>query len=157
MTQDLEVLSKYLSEEEMKERAFLVWDRIVAKAVSELHPNDHMRDYERIIGNAAHRFMVEKIGEIIPDFKDRLINNVKITLEKEDSSYYIFKRPDAWDRAESPGWRILQDSVQANKEVIQNKVTDVINEIDFKSMQDEIVGFMYEVIDRKLSQPLAKS
>ena len=156
MTEDLEVLSKYLSEEEMKEKALQVWDRIVTKAVSELRPNDYMNDYERILGNAAHKFMTEKVGEIIPDFKDRLINNIKLTLEKEDSSYYIFKRPDAWDRVESPGWRILLDAVNSNKEVIQNKVKDVINEIDFKSMEDEIVEFMYEVIDKKLSQPLIK-
>lgn len=157
MTQDLKVLSKYLSEEEMKERALEVWDRIVTKAISEIRPEDHMKDYERILGNAAHRFMVEKVGEIIPDFKERLINNVKTTLEKENSSYYIFKRPDVWDRAESPGWRILLDAVSANKQVIQTKVAKVIDEIDFKSMEDQLVEFMYEVIDKKLSQPIVKS
>ena len=125
-------IDNYLTEEEKKEIAIDVFRERISKDLFKGHMSNLERDSEiqRIIGNISHDIVIEEMNRRISNYEEMIKTKVKEILNKNDLSYYIFKRKDAWEREESLGTTYIQEEIRANKDIIKNKVRETIANYD---------------------------
>ena len=111
-------LEDYLSEEEIKDT---LRQALRDKCESYIDGN-----FERVVSNAAYHVVWESVDEVIDGtFRQQLEENVQ-NIMKNFSEFNLFKKPDAWDREPNSAYKLLMDSVNNNKHLIDERVQEVV-------------------------------
>lgn len=124
-------------------------------------------DTEILYGSSVHEFRpikspeqvaVEEREKVIQKLVDEafnedlntiLVNKVKDIID-DLSSYSVFKRKDAWEKDESKGQKYLDNAVEDNKQLIEQKVQDIITEMDVTNFHYRLEELMYAVVENRL-------
>lgn len=117
-------IDKYISEEEKRWIAIEEWRKMVREACK--------GNAERIMGNIAHDVVGKMVDEALGENANRIIADKAIAVIDELSVYSVFRRADAWDRAESPAYKALMDAVVANADIVNDRVRAAIRNISKK-------------------------
>lgn len=126
-------IENYLSEEEIKE----ICKDEMRCIISEQFRKE--ADVDRVISNLSYEFLFRQISESIGEDAVALIKSKVKKLLQDDGiiKYELFRKEDAWGRSESVGYKILQQSIKDNADLINEKVKEAIGAYDFGS-KDEI-------------------
>jgi aspartate ammonia-lyase len=130
----------YLSEQERKE--------IVASVFREKVKGEF--DKERIFGNAAYAIVTKIVDEHYNGEMSQIIQEKAISIIKSLSEYTVFKRPDHWDKEASMAWKHLQSVMGESKPLIQEKVSQIIAELDQDDLRETLKEYAVELLDTKL-------
>jgi hypothetical protein len=135
-------ISEYLSQSEMKLIAETEWRRMCgAKFLS---------DSERIFSNAAYASVQKMVDEQMGGKLEEIIRDKVIVILNKMSDFNVFKKADAWDRDESKGWTYLQQAVEDNKHLINDRVRRIISSVDEGYIRGKLEDLMYQVIEDRL-------
>ena len=99
-------------------------------------------DKERIISNAAYQTVSKMCDELIPDFKELLVQNVKKVITQGLVTALYLKKPDCWGSKGNRAWHMLDEITTSKRERIENKVNKIIDEM---SVQDCSIDIEWEV------------
>lgn len=111
-------LEDYLTEEEIKDT--------LRQALRDKCENYVAHNFERMVSNAAYHVVWESVDEVIDGtFKQQLEDNVQKVM-KNFNEFNLFRKPDAWDREPNSAYKLLMESVQNNKHLIDERVQGVI-------------------------------
>jgi hypothetical protein len=115
--QDLEVLERYLSEEELKEVAKDVARELFRSSLGEKNP--HRRtNLDYYIGQGA----LQAVEEYMVDFdKEELASNLKARTKTIIKGMSVYNLPDNYIQ-------IAKDEIEASKEMIKDKINKCIND-----------------------------
>lgn len=142
-------INDYLSEEEIKEEC----KRAIRDLIYNTYNNESRID--TLISNLSYEFLFKQISECINKDAETLIRNKVIELLENDYSikYELFRKPNAWDREASVGYKILQQAIKDSENLIREKVTTAINNYDFgnrEEIYDTIMDCVRSIIDDRL-------
>lgn len=115
---------KYLTQEEMRDIAIQEWREMCREACK--------GNAERIMSNIAHDVVASMVDDSLGDGSRELIRAKAIEAIYKLSEFTVFRRADAWDRGESPAYKVLMESVSSQKNLIDKKVEHAINTISKK-------------------------
>lgn len=136
-------IKDYLSEEEMKEIAREEFKNFLKNTFED----------ERKLANLAY-LMVSKYSNDLFDEKTTNILKEKILKIVNELSPYIVFYKDDFHKIESKAHKLVQDIVLEKKPLINKRIEDIINNIDFKefngNFKEEIQEGVYETIVNKL-------
>ena len=121
-------LDDYISEEEKKEIVIETFRENIEGAFGGGEFDQSSKERERIINNSVAKWIEQHIESILTeDDINVLTENVKKTIhEKNDYSFYVFAKPDIWDRTEYSAYKIIAQAVKENENYIKEKVTESI-------------------------------
>ena len=86
-------------------------------------------EIQRLLDNSCYHIMVEELGKLVPNFKDIMMAKLKELFEKKDWSFEVFYKGD-YSRKESEAMKVINQAVVDNKQRIQERVLDAINDYD---------------------------
>ena len=121
-------ITDYLSEEEMKEIA-------IEEFRARLRGNSQ-QDIERIASNAAYKVIWKAIDEIYDGEVDKVLKDKVIEILSDLSTFNVFAKPNAWDRAENAPYTTLCDVVKEHRGELDEKVKQSISQLTKKDMKD---------------------
>lgn len=125
-------INKYLSEEDKKSLATDVFKDYIKESLfggkSEVVTDSEI---QRIIGNISHDIVMREVQKHIPDFEHLIKSKVSKVITKDDLSYQVFKKKSAWESEESKAITYLNEVVEEQKGVFQDRVRNTIREYDF--------------------------
>lgn len=126
-------IDKYLSESDRARIAEEVYrDALYAKIRD---------DKERIISNAAYQAVSKMCEELIPDFNELLVQNIKKVITQL-SARTVFEAPNGWGSKGNGAWHMLGQITTEKRERIENRVNKIIDEL---SVQDCSIDIEWEV------------
>ena len=132
MTIEIDI-DKYLTESDKAHIAEEMYREALAAKIRD--------DKERIISNAAYQTVSKMCDELIPDFKELLVQNVKKVITQL-SDRTVFEKPDCWGSKGNRAWHMLDEITTSKRERIENKVNKIIDEM---SVQDCSIDIEWEV------------
>ena len=132
-------INEYLDQETMQQVAEDVFREAVKRELS------RESEVQRILSNISYDIVQQAVNEVVPRYKDIIVENVKKQLDDFRASYYIFRRKDAWEKENGAGTDILNDEVRAEKDKIVQKVKDAIDSFDARALVAEV--FRSEIED----------
>ncbi len=121
MNAAIELISKHLNEEEMREIAIEEWRQICRDACK--------GNAERIIENIGHAVATSMVSEALGETANEKIRDKAIEVIGKLSEFTVFRRPDAWDRGPAPAYTVLMDAVKANTDLVDKKVREAISQL----------------------------
>lgn len=138
-------ISDYLSQEEMKKICIDIFRERVRQYINT------ESDLTRIISNIGYHTAYEIIDSQVPNFEQLIIDKTKETIENL-STYSVFRSSNGWGDKDSIGKVILEETVKNNKNIIEQRVQEIlknISEIDIRSqivdiVNDHIMGKIFE-------------
>lgn len=132
----------YLSEDERK--------AIVADVFRKGCIDKFKTDHERIFSNAAYG-IVTKAMDIMFDTKWRqdLANNAQKVIANL-SVTTVFARKNAWDREESEGYKVLEQTMHESRGLIKERVSEVIADLNHDDLRNYIASAVHDLCDEKL-------
>lgn len=137
-------IDDYLSESEKKELAIGVFKERIGSELFKARKGGVQSDSEiqRIIGNISHEIVMKEVQKHIPGCEDMIKRKVENLLNEKDFSYQIFKKADAWERDESLAITYMQQSIQENKDMFQNRIKKYLEDYDpSEDISNEISNF----------------
>jgi hypothetical protein len=137
--QDLEVLERYLSEEELKEVAKDVARELFRSSLGEKNP--HRRtNLDYYIGQGA----LQAVEEYMVDFdKEELASNLKARTKTIIKGMSVYNLPDNYIQ-------IAKDEIEASKEMIKDKINKYINDFVNGTEYPNSYGKFYEILGEQL-------
>ena len=126
-------ITEYLSEEEIRE---ICKEEIRLK----IRKSFEDKDLERLIGNSAYTKAYDLIDEhITVEHKKEIVKKTNEIIN-DIGSYEIFRYDYFTKKPESTASRIVDDAVNANKELIKEKVNSVIEaKLSTGNVYDELI------------------
>lgn len=103
------------------------------------------KEISRIITNLGYYNTFKIIEEEVPNFK----NNIKEQTKKQCeniSSYCVFREKDSYSN-ESLGQKYLEEAIENNKEIINKKVVEIMNDLSKEDIANEICSVLEDKID----------
>lgn len=139
-------IEDYLSEEEIKDIA----KEQIACAIREKFKKES--DIERIITNLSYEFLFKAVSESIGEDSLEKIKNKVVSLLEDDSHirYAIWRKKDAWENEQSPAVDIMYQAIKDNRELIENRVYELISNYDFNEAKEEIYNVVCNAIEKQL-------
>ena len=115
-------------------------------------------DVERVLTNFTAEYVFKLIenewSANAVDFEKALREKINAVFQRDDISFYVFRRKDAWERTESPAVKILDEECANSRPLIREMVEKHIREYPFHELdRDEIGGVIYGTIMEKLLKP----
>ena len=106
----------------------------------------------RLISNISYMEVFDEISETIgADARQMLKDAIKRILENDRSiKYELFQRKDDFYHRNSPAIDIMDEIVAENRELMEKKVREAIEDFDFSDVQDEIYEVAQEVIYKRI-------
>lgn len=135
-------INQYLSEDDKKRIAEEEYRSVIRSVVNV--------DKERLLSNAAYTVVQKLIDEQFGEDMNTILVEKTINIISDLSQYSVFKKKDAWDKDESKGYKYLQEAVENNKGLIEDKVTEVIASLDPSSFHYKLEELMYQVVENRL-------
>lgn len=132
-------INEYLDQETMQQIAEDTFRDAVRRELS------RESEVQRILSNISYDIVQQAVNEVVPRYKDIIVENVKKQLDDFHPSYYIFRRKDAWEKENGAGTDILNEEVRAEKDKIVQKVKDAIDSFDARALVADV--FRAEIKD----------
>lgn len=141
-------ITDYLSDEEMKEIARNSFRDHCDRQFSSKFGNKE--NLERIISNIGHEVAYSIVEEHFGDNIDQLIEQKAIEVINQLSPMEIFRAPDAWQNEASKGWEFLQESLESNKHLIDERVKELFKDVPMREIIDFVQESAAEIIEERL-------
>lgn len=142
-------IENYLSEEEIKE--------ICKDAIRSVIASQYRNEVEtkRLISNLSYEILFDQISETINQDASELVrkNVIEILGDKSAYRYLVFRRKDCVSNTDSKACIILDEVVEGAKDVIKEKVLEVISKYDFgnsREICDRIQDCFNEIIEERI-------
>lgn len=133
-------IEDYLSENEIKE----IVEEEFRDRIKELFRKEAATT--RIISNLGYYNTFKIIEEVVPDFKELIKEQTKKQCQNI-SSYSVFRKKDEFRREDSLAQKYLEEAVEDNKEIINEKVVEILKKLNEQDIANEICGLIEDKID----------
>ncbi len=138
-------IEKYLSEAEIKN---IVSDQIRYE-VSEFFKTE--KNAQRLLSNLSYEIVFNEIDKVIPNSRELVISKTKTVLN-DIKNYQVF-RDASYGSDKSLGYKIMEESVKYNKDLINEKVKETITSKDYskeiwdryEAMAESFMSNFYEI------------
>lgn len=134
-------IKDYVSEEEIKD---IINDEI-RKSVR-YHLNNEA-ELSRIITNISYKELWKQIELEVPNC-ETLLKQKTIERIRNISDYDIFRRKDAYIAEDSLATKLIDECVKENKNIINDKIKDIFNELSNSDLKYDIQGILEEYIEK---------
>lgn len=132
-------INEYLDQETMQQMAEDAFRDAVRRELS------RESEVERILSNISYGIVQQAVNEIVPRYKEILVENVKKQLDNFNPAFYIFRVKDVWEKENGAGTDIVNAEVRAEKDKIIQKVKDAIDSFDARALVADV--FRAEIKD----------
>ena len=111
----------YLSDDEIK--------AIMREALRD-KVNHYLKDnFERMLSNAAYYVVWKEVDTVIDGtFKTQLEAKVQKQMSSF-SEFNLFQKPDAWSRETNSAYKLLMQSIDNNKHLLDARVKEIVNNL----------------------------
>lgn len=130
-------ISDYLDESEIKEIVIEEYRSALRNKLS------NEKEITRIIGNTWYQEFHSMLDEIVPNYKQIIIDNVAKLINEGVNGYGVFRAKNHWNEA-SIATKIVEETVNANRDILKEKVKEAMITKDFSR---EILDQLGCVID----------
>jgi len=134
-------IKDYLNEEEIKE---IIKNAITIEVKNRLYTE---KEITRILTNISYYELWRAIEEEVPNCRELIKEKIKekiTTIEKYD----IFRKADNFiEKEDSYALKILNECVSENKNIINNKVRNIMNELSLTDLKYEINDILETYIE----------
>lgn len=103
------------------------------------------KEISRIITNLGYYNTFKIIEEEVPNFKNSIKEQTRKQCENI-SSYSVFREKDSYSN-ESLGQKYLEEAVENNKEIINKKVIEIMNNLSKEDIASEICSILEDKMD----------
>ena len=111
----------YLSEDEIK--------TIMQEALRDKVNSYLDKDFERMLNNAAYHIVWKEVDNVIDGtFKSQLEKNVQKQMVSF-TEFNLFQKPDAWSRETNSAYKLLMQSIENNKHLLDERVKEIVNNL----------------------------
>lgn len=118
-------IDKYLSEEEKKNIVIDTFKERITQAFGGNEYSSSGKEADRIVKNAVAHWIASYVETILTDEdKTKIRNAVQNVVEHANYEFYLFQKPDVWDRTEFSFYKILNSSLKENQEFIAEKIKE---------------------------------
>lgn len=117
-------ISEYLNDNEIKE---IVIDEVRGQ-IRKMFSSE--KEAQRILSNISYQLVFNEVDKVIPNSIETIKSKTEECVKSTDFSFYVFRKADAWDKP-SLAYKIMEDTVIKNKDVIEQKVIDSVTNKDF--------------------------
>lgn len=132
-------IENYLSDTEIK-------DIIIEEFREEIQKSIRRNGVSRFIANLAYQNVFEEINKEAPKFENEIKEKTKEVIENL-TSYSVFRKKDLVDNEDSLAQKYLEQSVENNKDIIENKVKDILNDLSKTDISYEISSIIEDKIE----------
>lgn len=128
-------INEYLTENEKKELVIEAFKEQVKNELFKSHNGTIQSDSEvqRIIGNITGQIVMNDVQKYIPECEEMIREKTIEALSKDNYSYYVFKKKDAWDKEESLAVTYMNETIRNCKETFQKRIKETIENYDLSS------------------------
>ena len=138
-------IENYLDEDEIKQ---IVKEELRDEIKKEIRNNG----VDRVISNIGYHHVFEIMNKEIDGYEEQVKKQVKKVIEGL-TSYSVFRKKDLYDHEDSLGQKYLEKSIEENKNIINNKVVQILNELGENDISFEIIA----IIEDKLNNLFCKN
>ena len=144
-------ITEYLNHEEIKE---------IAQDEVRLQIREHFKNEEnakRLLSNLAYHIVSEEVSKIVPDYEQELVNKVASLIKDKKSVGFCLFDFDTWGngRQKSLGARIVEQTVEENRQLIKNRVVESIQNKDYseeaflrlESLSENFTSNIYDFVE----------
>lgn len=103
------------------------------------------------IANLGYQNVLEIINTEIPEYESLVKEKTKEVIEGL-TSYSVFRKKDLVDNEDSLGQKYLEQAVENNKEIINQKIINIFNELTEKDIAYEIENIISEKLENIFSK-----
>lgn len=133
-------IENYLSEEEIKE----ICKDELRNSIKKQFSNE--KDLTRIITNLSYYELWEQIENEVPNCK-KIIKGKTIEQLNKISSYDVLREKGEFNSKNSVAQDILENCVIENKNIIEDKVKEILNSLSKTDIKYDIKGIIEEYIE----------
>lgn len=137
-------IKDYLSDDEIKQ---IVKEEFRNKVQENLSCNG----VTTWIANIGYRNVFEIINTEIPQYESLVKEKTKEAIEGL-TSYSVFRKKDLVDNEDSLGQKYLEQAVENNKEIINEKIINIFNELGKRDIAYEIENIISEKLENIFSK-----
>ena len=134
-------IKDYVSEEEIKD---IIGDEIRR---SVRHHMNTEAELSRIITNISYKELWKQIELEVPNC-EKTLKEKTIERIRNISDYDIFRRKDAYGAEDSLAVKLIDECVKENKDIINDKVKNIFNELSNSDLKYDIQGILEEYIEK---------
>lgn len=134
-------IKDYISEEEIKD---IINDEI--RRSVRYHMNNEA-ELSRIITNISYKELWKQIELEVPNC-EKTLKEKTIERIRNISDYDIFRRKDAYGAEDSLATKLIDECVKENKDIINDKVKNIFNELSNSDLKYDIQGILEEYIEK---------
>lgn len=134
-------IKDYVSEEEIKD---IIGDEI--RRSVRYHMNTEA-ELSRIITNISYKELWKQIELEVPNC-EKTLKEKTIERIRNISDYDIFRRKDAYGAEDSLATKLIDECVKENKNIINDKVKNIFNELSNSDLKYDIQGILEEYIEK---------
>lgn len=138
-------IDNYLSEDEIK--------NCCCKAIYDICRSLVLgKDLETFITNSCYKSVWDIVDQSIESEKglESIISERITRIIENLSSYSVFRHKDEFNNYESVGQKILDNAVKNSRDLIRDKVEEIIDEYPFDELKSDIKDVVYECISDRL-------
>lgn len=137
-------IEDYLSDDEIKQ---IVKEEFRNKVQENLRRNG----VTTWIANLGYQNVLEIINTEIPEYESLVKEKTKEVIEGL-TSYSVFRKKGLVDNEDSLGQKYLEQAVENNKEIINQKIINIFNELAEKDIAYEIENIISEKLENIFSK-----
>lgn len=134
-------IKDYVSEEEIKD---IIGDEI--RRSVRYHMNNEA-ELSRIITNISYKELWKQIELEVPNC-EKTLKEKTIERIRNISDYDIFRRKDNFGAEDSLATKLIDECVKENKNIINDKVKNIFNELSNSDLKYDIQGILEEYIEK---------
>ena len=134
-------IKDYVSEEEIKD---IIGDEI--RRSVRYHMNTEA-ELSRIITNISYKELWKQIELEVPNC-EKTLKEKTIERIRNISDYDIFRRKDAYGAEDSLATKLIDECVKENKNIINDKVKNIFNELSCSDLRYKIQDILEEYIEK---------
>lgn len=132
-------IEDYLDESEIKE---IVEEELRYK-IKEMFKTE--RETNRILTNLGYYNTFKIVEEEVPNFKEIIKENTKKQC-LNISTYEVFRSKDCFNEKDSLAQKYLLEAVEENKNIIKDRVKEILREMDKQQIADEICSIIEDSV-----------
>lgn len=103
------------------------------------------RDTTRILSNLGYYNTFKIVEEEVPNFKEIIKENTKKQC-LNISTYDVFRSKDYFNEKDSLAQKYLLEAVEENKNIIKDRVKEILREMDKQQIANEICSIIEESV-----------
>lgn len=146
---------------EIKITDYLNQDEIKEVLIQELrnqvrHHFKNEDNANRLLSNLSYHIVSEEVEKIVPNHKEIIIEKVAKLINEKDLSYHLYNFDTyGGGRAKSLGAKIIEQTVEENRQIIKDKVVEAIQGRDYseeallklENLSDSFASNIYDFVE----------